>query len=231
MFNSVGISLKIDFCRNDSLVCRARNNLIAKALSDPEVSHVMFIDSDIAWTPIDIIYMLIIDKDVIGGAYPVKNYQWDRLMEPGVIQKWTEHKNASQFRDLITDEELVRHKLMRYNMNLIQREMSIKDNLLEVRHAATGFLLIKRHVIEKMQIKFPQTKYKDNTGFLTEKEMENAYALFETSITDGFYMSEDWTFCERWTKELDGQVFINVGIYLSHTGQEDFRGSLLGSLA
>ena len=32
---ALGINLKIELCRNDSLVSRARNNLVAKALNDP----------------------------------------------------------------------------------------------------------------------------------------------------------------------------------------------------
>lgn len=81
--NLVGLPVRIEFCRNDSLVSRARNNLVAKALLDKDTTHVMFIDADISWSPVDMLNMLMSDKDVVGGAYPVKSREWDRLMLEG----------------------------------------------------------------------------------------------------------------------------------------------------
>ena len=45
--NSLKIDHIIEFCRNDSLVTRARNNLIARAMNDADITHFMFIDNDI----------------------------------------------------------------------------------------------------------------------------------------------------------------------------------------
>ena len=35
LFRQFNFPIQAEFCKNDSLVCRARNNLIAKAMSDP----------------------------------------------------------------------------------------------------------------------------------------------------------------------------------------------------
>ena len=71
--SSIGVKMKIEFCRNDSLVSRARNNLIAKAMGDPTVTHMLFIDADITWSPIDIFKLVLSDKSIVGGIYPIKN--------------------------------------------------------------------------------------------------------------------------------------------------------------
>jgi hypothetical protein len=54
LFRTLGVNIKIEFCRNDSLVSRARNNLVAKALNDPNVTHILFIDNDIIWEPVSV---------------------------------------------------------------------------------------------------------------------------------------------------------------------------------
>ena len=232
--NLVGLPIRIEFCRNDSLVSRARNNLVAKALSDKETTHIMFIDADISWSPIDLFNMLMADKDVIGGAYPLKSREWDRLLIDGgdATKKWIDEKNKTELKDRMSDIEIVKQKLLRYNINLLSNELTINENLMEVRHTATGFMMIKRGVFEQMQAKCPELKYIDNTGFLTKEENEFAYALFEPSICEGMYMSEDWTFCERWNtmnRELN-RVYIDVGVQLTHIGLEEYKGAFLSLL-
>jgi len=232
MCNLVGLPVRIEFCRNDSLVSRARNNLVAKAMADKETTHVMFIDADISWSPIDVLNMLMSDKDVIGGAYPLKSREWERLLLEGgdMAKKWIDAKNSSELKDRMTDIEIVKQKLLRYNINLLSNEITINENLMEVRHTATGFMMIKRGVFEQMHAKYPDLKYIDNTGFLLKEEMEFAYALFETSICEGVYMSEDWTFCERWVKDMGNKVYIDVGVQLTHIGLEEFKGAFLSLL-
>jgi len=57
---------------NESLVTRARNNLMAKMMSNPAATHFMFIDADIRFQPESILQMMAYEKDVIGGLYPKK---------------------------------------------------------------------------------------------------------------------------------------------------------------
>ena len=54
LLRSLGIGIKVEFCRNDSLVSRARNNLVAKAMNDPLMTHILFIDADITLSLIHI---------------------------------------------------------------------------------------------------------------------------------------------------------------------------------
>ena len=58
---------------NESLVTRARNNLMAKMMTNPAATHFMFIDADIRFRAEDILAMLVTEKDVIGGLYPKKS--------------------------------------------------------------------------------------------------------------------------------------------------------------
>lgn len=70
----VGLNWSLDTMVNESLVTRARNNLMAKMLTNDKATHFMFIDSDIRFDANSIFHMLAADKDIIAGLYPKKAY-------------------------------------------------------------------------------------------------------------------------------------------------------------
>jgi hypothetical protein len=232
LFNQLGIHYTIHFCNSDSLVPRARNNMIANAMVDPGMTHLMFIDADIEWNPMEILKLILADKGIVGGIYPLKHFHWERLLENGVLEKWKE-KKESPFLTHIADEILFQNCLLKYNFNRKESDITsgieVKNNIAEVRHIATGFMMIKREVIECMQKAFPSTKYTDDVGYLTDDGQKNAYALFDCSIEHGHYYSEDWLFCQRWVN-MGGKIYANVSITLNHVGVQSFKGNFLGAI-
>ena len=111
-----------------------------------------------------------------------------------------------------------------YNFN-IKQGGKIEGQLVEVDTLATGFMMIKREVIEKMFKEYPDTKYIDDVGI--GKEFEPfMYALFDTLIdSKGHYLSEDWTFCRRWAA-MGGEIWADTRILLDHIGYFSFSGDL-----
>jgi len=235
-FRKYGIGVSVDFCKNDSLVSRARNNLVARAMNNPAMTHIMFIDNDITWDPIDVMKLLISNKQLVGGIYPLKHYNWNNLLHDkknpnsdNIVKDWIKNKNNSQFKEIISDEHMVQYKMLSYNVNYLNTTIQVENNLTQVKHLATGFMMIQRNVITSLSKAFPSTKYTDDVSFLKQEENKYAYALFDCGVEDDHYYSEDWMFCHRWTK-LGGSVYIDVTINLTHTGIEDYRGSLIASL-
>jgi hypothetical protein len=235
LFRRFNFPLQIEFCKNDSLVSRARNNLIARAMTDPLTTHMLFIDADITWNPFDILKLILSDKPLNGGIYPLKHYQWGKLVpaagqpDANIAKTWVDAKNKSQLKDLLTDEGIIQNKLLAYNVNYLDNFLQIDNNLAKVKHLATGFMLIQRATIEKMMKAFPSTKYVDDVQFLRPEENKYAYALFDCGVEEGHYYSEDWMFCHRW-KKMGGAIFIDVSINLTHTGIEDYQGCYISSL-
>ena len=236
VFDQLGIKYNFEFCKNDSLITRARNNMMAKAMTDLEMTHMMFIDNDIAWKPVDLVRMLVAEKDMVGGIYPIKNYEWSKLVKDplnpynsNVIKQWLDCKNQSEIGNYLTDEQMVQANLLKYNVNYLTANLQIVDNLTQVRHVPTGFMMIHRKVIAKMQCEMPDKKYVDDVSYLTDEENKNAFALFDCAVIDGHYFSEDWYFCEQWLK-MGGDIWADVSVNLVHTGMEDYRGSYIGSL-
>jgi hypothetical protein len=232
LFKEFNLNIEVIFCKNDSLVTRARNNLVAKAMNDPNMTHIIFIDNDITWEPIDILKLLIADKSIVGGIYPLKTYKFDKLVpteeNPNPAQQMINAKNNSHIQK-INDVDTLEMNILTYNVNYISKEVKIKNNLTQVKHVATGFMMIQRNVIDKMSKTYNSTKYTDDINFLTTDENKYAYALFDCGVVDDHYLSEDWMFCNRWTL-IDGEIWIDISINLTHTGIHDFKGCYISSL-
>ena len=183
------MTFSIETLANESLVTRARNNLVAKMMLNPKATHLMFIDADVGFDPESVYKLIAHNKDVVGGIYPKKTFEPDYVFNPS--------------------------------------EGAERDgDLLEVDDIGTGFLLIKREVIQKMFDSFPDLKYKNSININNEAE-PFMYALFDTLIdkkTDT-YLSEDYTFCRRW-QQMGGDVYLDPRTALNHVGHYTFRGNI-----
>jgi glycosyltransferase involved in cell wall biosynthesis len=227
MLRYFNIQVVVEFCKNDSLISRARNNLIAKAMTKTDVTHVLFIDNDIVWDPIEVLKLLLSEKDIIGGIYPLKQYKWDRVSNPTVLSGLLEKKQLSQLKDL-PNESVIQMNMLDYNVNFLENTIKVENNLTKVKHIATGFMMIRRVAIEKMMTAFPSTKYTDDISFLLPNENKYAYALFDCGVEDDHYYSEDWMFCHRWSK-MGGDIYVDVSINLTHIGIESYQGSFIST--
>lgn len=206
---------------NESLVTRARNELV-HAFLQTDGTHLMFIDADIKFDPKSIIRMLGADKDVVVGAYPLKQLDWDKIITAAKEER-------------ITPQQAAREAAM-YVINVFKPDaekvgktvdVNIVNGLLEVYDAGTGFMLIKREVLERMIKAYPETKYYSDKDVTLTKEQNTRYALFDTIIDeDRRYLSEDYTFCRRWQK-LEGKIHLDVNTVLDHVGTFTFKGNYI----
>jgi hypothetical protein len=94
------------------------------------------------------------------------------------------------------------------------------DGLQEVSKAGTGFLLMKKHVFEKLN-KHPAVKqYKNDIG-LDPRFDQHLKTYFDTAVRQNRYYSEDWTFCENW-RDLGGKIYVDKRVLLRHSGSYVF---------
>ena len=90
------------------------------------------------------------------------------------------------------------------------------NGLLEVTKTGTGFLLIKRHVLEKLSSHPAVKPFKNDIG-LDPSLDQYMKTYFDTAVRENRYYSEDWTFCENW-RDLGGQIWVDKRVLLRHTG-------------
>jgi hypothetical protein len=218
-----GLQIKFSFLFNESLITRARNYLVDEFLHRSDCTHMLFLDSDINFEPRDVIALLALDKDVIGGPYPKKAIKWRAIktamtknpdIEPKVLEKLTGD----------------------YVFNPVKGTAQFKvTEPLEVLEIGTGFMMIKREVFEKMQEEYPSIRYRpDHVGQDNFDGSRYIHAFFDTvidtkdSITGGGsdrYLSEDYMFCQMWRK-MGGQIWLCPWMKTAHIGTYHFQGDM-----
>jgi hypothetical protein len=202
---------------NESLVTRARNVLVAYFLQS-DFTRLMFIDADIEFQVEDVIKLIAHNKDVAVGAYPKKGVNWQRIRE-----SVRQHDTAYDDKQIASfgSDYAINFKFI----NREQKQIAIENGLIRLHDGATGFMMIKREVIDKMIAAYPDLKY--NNDLNTPPELNpHFYAFFDTMIDpkDKRYLSEDYTFSRRW-QDIGGEIWLDPSISLNHYGSFNFQGN------
>lgn len=163
-------------------------NGIAATFLASSCDRLVFIDADIGFTADQVLRLLAHDVDVVGGMYRKKNPQ-----------------------------------RVDFAANLVVNldgtvPCATETGALRARHAATGFLAIKRRVFEVMRDALPHLRYRQPAG-AAMADAEFAWSFFDC-LTDPVtldYLSEDYAFCHRW-QALGGEVWVDPGLILEHHG-------------
>ena len=220
-FVRLGIPFEVITIGNESLIQRARNGIVAKFMSDDTMTHLMFIDADITFSWLSIVKLLLSKKELSGGCYPKKCFNWDKI------------RHHNQQNPNLKDEELMA-KSLDYVFNPIYHQdgdnvvIRVENGMAQVKDIGTGFMMINKSVIRKMILKYPDTKYKNNVSGYGQQNMNDCfYSLFDCCIdpVSRVYLSEDYLFCKRWI-DAGGELWLDINTNLNHTGIIDYKGCL-----
>jgi hypothetical protein len=210
-----GIETKFSFLFNESLITRARNYLVDEFLRT-DFTHLLFIDSDINYEPQDIIALMALDKDVIGGPYPKKSINWNNVAE------------AARKHPTMSPHEL-QNLVGEYVFNVVKGTQQFQvTEPLEVMEIGTGFMMVKREVFPRFAEQYPQLKYKpDHVGQAHFDGSRYIHAYFDTVIdpVSERYLSEDYMFCQWW-RNMGGKIYLCPWMKTQHIGSYAFTGNM-----
>lgn len=205
-----GVQVLFQALGNESLIPRARN-ILTEQFYRSGCTHLLFLDADISFAPESILQMLAADKDVIALLYPKKYINYERVNE--VLKGDT--------------KEPITQAGLDFNINLF-REQHADGNktvtthvqegtLVRVLDAATGCLMIKREVVEKMKEHYKEDLYVKND--IIGSDIKDYVAIFDTLLERDtkLYKSEDYGFCRRW-QLMGGEVWADISQPLVHSG-------------
>ena len=174
-----GFQMQIAHVSGCSILPRARNTLIARFMQS-DCTDFLFLDTDVVFTPEDIVRLM--------GLATNKD------IVAGVYPK--KNKEDELAVDLLYSDT---------GSPIIEPEF----NIYEAVHAPTGFMLIRRHVIEKMMDAYPELMYGEKTENLV------CYALFDFQLKNQAYYGEDYIFCQR-ARAIGLKVHIDPILSLGH---------------
>jgi hypothetical protein len=185
----------------------------------------LFIDSDIDFKFDTIIKMLKFDKEVIATPYPMKHIHWEQIWD------------RLQAGKIKTKEELMRAGFI-YPIKMdgmvdnVKKEISVVDGLIEVSHAPTGCMLIKRQVFDKMIKAYPDD-FIDQATIVNGEAKTNPYMYnFFDTVHDPKtrkYYGEDFGFCKKWTA-IGGKCYCYIDDFITHVGEYQYNGRLKDNL-
>ena len=217
------VNLRIQTMGNESLITRARNTIVSMMMDQTDfvATHLLFIDADIGFTPMNIERLLCIDKDIACGIYPRKHLYLEK------IKQILEDKPNAQ-----SDE--IEAKALGYNVNFDDPDNLRGENgFFKVNEAATGMMMVKRSVFSTMFKKFPERKYEsDQIVNGNPYRSDNCFDLFavgpyatktKTGSTQIRYLSEDYYFSRLW-QECGGEIWADLAMPLTHFGNRAFKG-------
>lgn len=188
----------------ESLIPRARN-VCASAFLKSKATHLLFVDADIQFNAADVIRMIKSDCDVIGGSYPTKNL------------------NVKNFKNEYSMNELIAR-----NVQYTSKGVHTGHDLtkMECDHIATGFMLIKRNVFDKIIVEHPEIRYINDIPAYAEHTQNGGvlFDFFQSTVVNGRYMSEDYGFCELW-KTCNGKIYTDLTCKLNHIGNFTYYGN------
>ena len=214
----IGVALSFRLIAGDSLITRARNLAVQQFLAMPEATHLLFIDADIGFTPDQVFRLIESAADVVAGVYPIKRVNWEKAK--AAIEARRPNVPAASL-DYVLEIDDPDH-------------VTVVNGFTRVRYAGTGFLMIRRHVFEKMcaHPDYAPLQFFREHSHDALAGSPNRFALFECMIdpATGTYLSEDFAFCKRWT-DIGGEIWADLQSSLDHVGPTVFRGSVASQFA
>jgi len=205
-----GVRLQVLMTGSDALITRARQNVVAQFLGNAPATHLLFVDADIGFEPDQVFRLLDFDADMAAAVYPIKRLDWEKVANAARLGRNPIDRAALSYLVQLPESQ----------------QIATRDGFARVDFAGTGFLMIRRAALVAMTERYPELRYaydhKHNDQLAGSPWR---YALFNCIIdqASGVYLSEDFSFCRRWT-DMGGEIWADLHSRLQHVGSLTFDG-------
>lgn len=141
----------------------------------------------------------------------------DISWEPGAVARLLSHDL-----DVVGGVYPMRSDQVEFPTQPVEGAVPDQDGLLEVEYLPTGFMAIKRHVLEKMVDRYPELLY--NEGAAGSSQACHALFWLELHPDPDFpgklkMMGEDVSFCRKWIA-MGGKCYADTVLAFRHHGMK-----------
>ena len=188
----------------------SRNYMLSRFYFNvPNATHILMLDDDMGFPPELIFEMLALKEDVVGTLYPRRSIDLQAL-----------HTYA---RLPFSEAKL---KAMSY-IGEAHPSGEKKGKFLRANKVGTGIFLVSRKAVDLMRETFPDhTRHPDHEAAQIPSDLPELLTFFDKVTVDGKELSEDFSFCHRWTEGCGQKLWAAGHHEISHVGEFNYSGKL-----
>jgi len=195
-------------------VARSRNIIATHFWERPEFTHLLFVDSDMAFEPAAVEALIRADKPLVGCVYPKRTIDFSRLVA------------AARKHDHLPS---IMAQAMDFVVHPGSDSADVVDGLCKVVGIGMGLCLIRREVFGGLlgsgQIK------QDAAGAKVGRHAGPTLGFFDPIPTDTTFLAEDLSFCQRWRELCGGEVWAVLDQTVGHVGTMIYSARVIDALA
>ena len=204
---------------NGTLLPQIRNIFINLLLLRKDLTHLLFIDSDMVFSPIAVEKLIALREPFSGCIYPAKRLDFDQF--------FTASKSSSSAAEALAHTQpFVATSYLQMERHEQGDRYVIKNGFIRTLELGCGITLIHRSVIETIAGKCDDILLKlrmpEYVGFLGDNDVTLAFDPLRAR--DGRPLAEDLSFCYRWTQICGGEIWALVDEPLGHVGTMIYQG-------
>lgn len=186
----------------------SRNYLISSFyFAKRDCTHLLFVDNDMGFEPSLIADMLALGEDVVGALIPSRSLNLETLHKAGSVPFKTAMAMASQF------------------IGTPHPSGETKNGFLRGQRCGTGILLISRAAVQRLIKTDPSIVAPvGNQALPFPGKFDTFLTPFDKVNTGTQELSEDYSFCWRWTQKAQGRIWLAPHHRITHTGRWVYRG-------
>lgn len=184
-------------------VSRSRNLLARLFLDRPELTHLLFVDSDMSFGVEAVQALIDAGKPLVGCVYPRRALDLDRLIAAARVEPDRARALASA-------------------MDFVVKPfgaLDVEGGLCKVRGLGMGLCLIATG------------RLKADPELAAGRPVAGpVHGFFDPLPTEGGFLAEDLSFCQRWIDLCGGEVWAVVDQEIGHVGTMEFRARFMDAL-
>lgn len=218
--NKMGIRFGIRIIYGNSILPMARN-LCVHAFAESDFTHALMLDSDVRVNPMDVIACIALDRDLSALPFSRRNPNWN------IASRYTEvaaGRNPAAFPTMLAEANFT----LADDYGNTDEEAN-RIGFVKVNRVGTAGMVIKKSLLAKFAAAYPERWVMDLD---TAKQPRKLQEIFSYGREDGYFIGEDYEFCDRW-REAGGDIWMKLDAKTSHHGAVDFDfdAVLLNSIA